>query len=177
MRKVNRGWLSGIGGIIGVLLLLALLYGSREAAKPASPASPSAGPRATKQAVRVLAGSPRITGTVRNEHGPVAGVRVSASRVERVKMADDVDFAMLIPGPVPFPESPQAAGLLEKQSHPMRWKDGPPKVATFEQLPGGRYTLFAMGRNSHQLHREELEVPAVGEHSRDVRAVWRPLGP
>ncbi|MCY1030954.1 hypothetical protein OV207_05750 [Corallococcus sp. BB11-1] len=61
MREANhRWWLPGIGGVIGVLLLLALLYGSRESANPASPASPSAGkssagPRATKQAVRVLA--------------------------------------------------------------------------------------------------------------------------
>ncbi|RKG86141.1 carboxypeptidase-like regulatory domain-containing protein [Corallococcus terminator] len=94
-----------------------------------------------------------------------------------LNMADDIDFALLIPGPVPFPESLQATGLLQKQSHPMQWRDGPPKVATFQHLPGGRYTLFAMGRNGDRLHREELEVPTVGEHSRDVRAVWRPLEP
>ncbi|MCY1043828.1 carboxypeptidase-like regulatory domain-containing protein [Corallococcus sp. bb12-1] len=94
-----------------------------------------------------------------------------------LNMADDIDFALLIPGPVPFPESLQSMDWLQKQSHPMKWKDGPPKVATFQHLPGGRYTLFAMSRNGNQLHREELEVPAVGEHSRDVRAVWRPLGP
>ncbi|MCY1030955.1 hypothetical protein OV207_05755 [Corallococcus sp. BB11-1] len=92
-------------------------------------------------------------------------------------MAGDIDFALLIPGPVPFPESLQAAAWLHPKSHPMQWRDGPPRVATFEHLPGGRYTLFAVDREGNQLHREELEAPTAGEHSRDVRVVWRPLGP
>ncbi|RKH31782.1 collagen binding domain-containing protein [Corallococcus sp. CA031C] len=94
-----------------------------------------------------------------------------------LRLEDDIDLALLVPGPVPFPESLQAAAWLNQKSHPVQWRDGPPKVATFQHLPAGRYTLFAMGTNGEQLHREELEVSATGEHSRDVRAVWRPIGP
>ncbi|CAM4123486.1 carboxypeptidase regulatory-like domain-containing protein [Corallococcus sp. ZKHCc1 1396] len=87
----------------------------------------------------------------------------------------DFDTVLLLPGQVPMPTSAEAAERLEILQHPFKQWEG--LSLTYRRVPAGHYTLFGMNRARDRIHREELDVPAEGSPSHDVRPVWSPLAP
>ncbi|RKH08895.1 hypothetical protein D7V97_18165 [Corallococcus sp. CA053C] len=90
-------------------------------------------------------------------------------------MTEDVDTVLLIPGQVPAPGNARDFGRMGFLEHPGgRWFG---LSMRFSRVPAGHYTLLAMNRAEDRIHREELDVPAEGTLSRDVRPMWTPLAP
>ncbi|RKH40572.1 carboxypeptidase-like regulatory domain-containing protein [Corallococcus sicarius] len=88
-------------------------------------------------------------------------------------MTEDVGTVFLLPGQVPTPGNAKAFNDLEPLQHPGgRWAGLSMK---FRRVPAGHYTVQAVSRAEDRIHREELDVPAQGTLSRDVRPVWTPL--
>ncbi|AFE04122.1 hypothetical protein COCOR_01519 [Corallococcus coralloides DSM 2259] len=92
-----------------------------------------------------------------------------------LRLPPEVDLALLLPGQAPFPDSPRAFEHLRLQQHPVAEWTGP--SVTFRRVPKGHYTVIASTRDKDRIHREELDVPAEGTLSRDVKPVWRLLAP
>ncbi|RKH63545.1 carboxypeptidase-like regulatory domain-containing protein [Corallococcus llansteffanensis] len=90
-----------------------------------------------------------------------------------LRMTEDVHTALLLPGQVPAPGSSKAFDFLASRQHPqVEWTG---LSMRFSHVPAGHYTLLAVNRAKDGVHREELDVPAEGTLSRDVRPVWTPL--
>ncbi|NRD52245.1 carboxypeptidase-like regulatory domain-containing protein [Corallococcus exiguus] len=94
-----------------------------------------------------------------------------------LRLADDVLTAHLIPGAEPWPEDDMASWRLEARGHPQERLARLPVTLRFDRVPAGHYTLFAIHRARDRIHREELELPAEGAVSLEVRPAWRPLAP
>ncbi|RKH31786.1 carboxypeptidase regulatory-like domain-containing protein [Corallococcus sp. CA031C] len=114
---------------------------------------------------------------------PASGqVVVTLEALERgatvtLRLAEDVLKALLIPGSEPWPEDVMASRRLAARSHPQERLAQLPVTLRFERVPAGHYTLFAIDRATERIHREELELPAEGTVSLEVRPAWRPLAP
>ncbi|MBN8228696.1 hypothetical protein JYK02_14375 [Corallococcus macrosporus] len=90
-----------------------------------------------------------------------------------LRLPEDVDRVFLLPGQ---PSAPGSAGdfvHLGLQQHPLEEWTG--TSVTFRRVPSGHYTVIASNRDRNRVHREELDVPAEGTLSRDVRPAWVPL--
>ncbi|RKH09102.1 hypothetical protein D7X74_30220 [Corallococcus sp. CA047B] len=87
----------------------------------------------------------------------------------------DIDTVLLLPGQVPLPTSAKAAERLEILQHPFKQWEG--LSLLYRRVPAGHYTLLGLNRAKDRIHREELDVPAEGTPSHDVRPVWSPLVP
>ncbi|RKH07037.1 carboxypeptidase-like regulatory domain-containing protein [Corallococcus carmarthensis] len=94
-----------------------------------------------------------------------------------LRLEDDILEAFLIPGSEPWPEDDMASRRLEARGHPQERLAQLPVTLRFDRVPAGHYTLFAIHRARDRIHREELELPAEGAVSLEVRPVWRPLAP
>ncbi|MCY1043825.1 carboxypeptidase-like regulatory domain-containing protein [Corallococcus sp. bb12-1] len=100
-----------------------------------------------------------------------AGARVTLA----LRTVGDIDTVLLIPGQVPLPTSAKAAERLEIRQHPFKKWEGLSLI--YRGVPAGHYTLLGLNRAKDRIHREELDVPAEGTPSHDVRPVWSPLAP
>jgi protocatechuate 3,4-dioxygenase beta subunit len=100
---------------------------------------------------------------------------LGAGATVTLRFPQDVDTAFLLAGPVPPPDSGRTLERMRYQQHPLEEWTG--TSVTYRRVPAGRYTLIVSTRDRDRLHREELDVPAEGTLSRDVRPVWSPLGP
>ncbi|MCY1030952.1 carboxypeptidase regulatory-like domain-containing protein [Corallococcus sp. BB11-1] len=98
-----------------------------------------------------------------------------ASVTLALRTAGDIDTVLLLPGRVPLPTSAKAAERLEILQHPFKQWEG--LSVLYRRVPAGHYTLLGLNRAKDRIHREELDVPAEGAPSHDVRPVWRPLAP
>ncbi|MCY1043824.1 carboxypeptidase-like regulatory domain-containing protein [Corallococcus sp. bb12-1] len=94
-----------------------------------------------------------------------------------LRLADDVLKAHLIPGSEPWPEDVMASRRLGARGHPQERLARLPVTLRFDRAPAGHYTLFAFDRAGERIHREELELPAEGTVSVELRPAWRPLAP
>ncbi|RYZ39430.1 MAG: carboxypeptidase regulatory-like domain-containing protein [Myxococcaceae bacterium] len=92
-----------------------------------------------------------------------------------LRTVGDIDTVFLLPGQVPLPTSAKSIERLEFLQHPFKQWEG--LSLLYNRVPAGHYTLFGMNRAKDRIHREELDVPAEGTPSRDVRPVWSPLAP
>ncbi|WP_375756997.1 carboxypeptidase regulatory-like domain-containing protein [Corallococcus exercitus] len=90
-----------------------------------------------------------------------------------LRLPEDVDSAFLLPGQALAPGSARDFVHLGLQQHPLEEWTG--TSVTFRRVPAGHYTVIASNRDKDRIHREELDVPAEGTLSRDVRPVWIPL--
>ncbi|RKH72552.1 carboxypeptidase regulatory-like domain-containing protein [Corallococcus aberystwythensis] len=90
-----------------------------------------------------------------------------------LRLPEDVDRAFLLPGQAPAPDSARAFTHLGLQQHPGEERTG--ASVTFRRVPPGHYTVIVSHRDQDRFHREELDVPAEGTLSRDVKPVWIPL--
>ncbi len=80
---------------------------------------------------------------------------------------------LLVPGSHPIPDSSAALMRMGDASYPpyLETEKGP---YTFRLIPAGTYTLLLLRRAGQdtELYREEFELPAQGEVSRDVVPRW-----
>ncbi|WP_158625796.1 carboxypeptidase regulatory-like domain-containing protein [Corallococcus carmarthensis] len=90
-----------------------------------------------------------------------------------LRLPEDVDTAFLLPGQAPAPDSARAFEHLSLQQHPQEQWTG--TSITFRRVPAGHYTVIVANRDKDRIHREELDVPAEGTLSHDVKPVWMPL--
>ncbi|RKI04722.1 hypothetical protein D7Y04_07415 [Corallococcus sp. AB038B] len=90
-----------------------------------------------------------------------------------LRLPEDVDTAFLLSGQAPAPDSARAFEHLSLQQYPGEEWTG--TSVTFRRVPAGHYTVIAGNRGKDRIHREELDVPAEGTLSRDVKPVWMPL--
>ncbi|TSC31245.1 hypothetical protein [Corallococcus sp. Z5C101001] len=74
-----------------------------------------------------------------------------------------------------IPEGEEELMRLALLSHPDEWVESLPGIVRVHHLPAGHYTLFAVSNEGTSLHREELDMPATGEPSFDLRPAWRPF--
>ncbi|WP_158627461.1 carboxypeptidase-like regulatory domain-containing protein [Corallococcus sp. AB038B] len=90
-----------------------------------------------------------------------------------LRLPEDVDTAFLLSGRAPTPNNSRAFKHLIHQGHPLTEWSG--TSVTFRRVPAGHYTVIAGNRDKDRIHREELDVPAEGTVSQDVKPVWMPL--
>ncbi|WP_338273972.1 carboxypeptidase regulatory-like domain-containing protein [Corallococcus caeni] len=90
-----------------------------------------------------------------------------------LRLTEDVDSVVLLPGQPSAPASARDLDLLGLQRRPLEEWTG--RSVTFRRVAAGHYTVLASTRDKDRLHREELDVPAEGALSLDVRPVWLPL--
>ncbi|TSC33981.1 collagen binding domain-containing protein [Corallococcus sp. Z5C101001] len=90
-----------------------------------------------------------------------------------LRLPEDADTALLMPGQVPAPGDVGALEHLRLQQHPVEeWRG---TAAVFSRVPAGHYTLIVGTRGKDRFHREELDVPAEGTRILEVKPVWTPL--
>ncbi|MCY1043826.1 hypothetical protein OV208_21075 [Corallococcus sp. bb12-1] len=92
-----------------------------------------------------------------------------------LRTTGDIEPLLLLPGQVPKPTSAKDFERLRLLPHPHRQWDGLSLI--YRRVPAGHYTLLGVNRAKELIHREELDVPAEGSPSHDVRPVWSPLAP
>ena len=103
----------------------------------------------------------------------VAFTALGSGTTVTLRMTEDVHTALLLPGQEPAPASSKAFDFLTSRQHPeVEWTG---LSLRFRRVPAGHYTLLLMNRAKEGVHREELDVPAEGTLSHDVRPVWTPL--
>ncbi|RKH42798.1 hypothetical protein D7Y23_30580 [Corallococcus sp. AB050B] len=90
-----------------------------------------------------------------------------------LRLPPDADIALLLPGQAPLPDSSKLFDHLRFQQHP--FEEWTRASVTFRRVPAGHYTVLVSTRDKDRIHREELDVPAEGTLSRDVKPVWSPL--
>ncbi|RKG82226.1 hypothetical protein D7W82_26965 [Corallococcus sp. CA049B] len=90
-----------------------------------------------------------------------------------LRLPEDVDTAFLLSGQAPLPDSRMDFHHLFMRQHPVQEWTG--MSVTFRRVPAGHYTVLARNREGDRIHREELDVPAGGSVSHDVKPVWRPF--
>ncbi|MBN8469208.1 carboxypeptidase regulatory-like domain-containing protein [Corallococcus exiguus] len=90
-----------------------------------------------------------------------------------LRLPEDVGTAYLLSGRAPTPNSSMDFHHLLMQQHPLTEWTG--TSVTFRRVPAGHYTVIAGNRGKDRIHREELDVPAEGTVSADVKPVWMPL--
>ncbi|NRD55168.1 carboxypeptidase-like regulatory domain-containing protein [Corallococcus exiguus] len=98
---------------------------------------------------------------------------LGAGTTVTLRLPEDVDTAFLLSGRAPTPNNSRAFNHLIHQGHPLTEWAG--TSVTFRRVPAGHYTVIAGNRDQDRIHREELDVPAEGTVSRDVKPVWMPL--
>ncbi|RKI03011.1 carboxypeptidase regulatory-like domain-containing protein [Corallococcus sp. AB030] len=98
---------------------------------------------------------------------------LGAGTTVTLRLPEDVDTAFLLSGRAPTPNNSRAFDYLIHQQHPLTEWTG--TSVTFRRVPAGHYTVIAGNRGQERIHREELDVPAEGTVSRDVKPVWMPL--